>query len=230
MLYHPQSAKKQILIGTECKQNCKLFGIASEVKSPGNFAEIINGKLLLSIIVSGSKRRPGFTLIEMMVVISLIAIVGAWAIPGLKKAYDSFKITETFDHLDTFRSSFRAFYLIMNEFPTDSDRNYVKAEVAWCLPGSYYTRTLSGNKGYELNVIPYQGTVYDINNWFRSLSVPIEVQQFFITLYGDSIWLQRLRDRYGNAAVYNYGGKDLNFPEIDGVQLNEEPNLRNRFY
>ena len=151
---NPQSAKKQNLIGAECKRNRRFFGTNSEVKLLRKFERITKGKAVLSIVVPERERYPctaGFTLIEMMVVIGLIAIIGAWAVPGLKKAYEGFKFAETFDHLDTFRSSFRAYYLIMNEFPSDSSRNRVKAKVAWCLPSSYYTRTLISQE-YVLNV------------------------------------------------------------------------------
>ena len=62
-------------------------------------------------------RQTGFTLIEMMVVIGVIAIVVSWAVPGIKKVYGDFRIMQTYDYIDTVLSAQRAFYLIFNEKP-----------------------------------------------------------------------------------------------------------------
>ena len=173
----------------------------------------------------------------MMVVIGLIAIVGAWAIPGLKKAYDSFKIAETFDHLDTFRSSFRAYYLIMNEFPEDGARSgsatYIPKNVAWCIPSSYYTRTLNWDgQQYKLKATPYRADVYDIDNWLGQIGYAQSQRQFFISLRGNKEeWLPRLQNRYGNASLYtaSTGMTGIRFLEIS-VQVEGDPGTYNRFY
>ena len=57
----------------------------------------------------------GFTLIEMMVVIGIIAILSSFVVPGFKKAYDDFKLRESLDYIDTTMSALRSFYLIHNE-------------------------------------------------------------------------------------------------------------------
>ena len=51
----------------------------------------------------------------MMVVIGIIAILGAVVVPGFKKAYSEFKINETYALLDSLSSSMRSYYLIYNE-------------------------------------------------------------------------------------------------------------------
>ena len=250
MLYHPQSAirnpqsaKRKILIGAECKRNRRFFGTTSEARSSKSFEKITEGKTILPTVGTPNKKRYpciiGFTLIEMMVVIGLIAVVGAWAIPGLKKAYDSFKFAETFDHLDTFRSSFTAFYLIKNEFPGDCTKSHINEAEAWCLPGSYYKRVLE-NKKYELNVIPYQATAYDIDNWINTnLSISTEeFRQFHITISVTGLanirkWIQRLQNRYGNTSVLPGPKQDtaaLAFPGMQDLQAEESPVHRDRFY
>ena len=50
-----------------------------------------------------------------MVVIGIIAILSAFVVPGIKKAYSDFKIRETCDLLDTLASAKRSYYLIYNE-------------------------------------------------------------------------------------------------------------------
>ena len=62
-----------------------------------------------------NKILSGFTLIEMMVVIGIIAILGAVIVPGFKKIYSDFRMMETYNMLDSILSSMRSFYLIRNE-------------------------------------------------------------------------------------------------------------------
>ena len=50
-----------------------------------------------------------------MVVIGIIAILGAVVVPGFKKIYSDFKINETYTLLDSIFSSMRSYYLIFNE-------------------------------------------------------------------------------------------------------------------
>ena len=52
----------------------------------------------------------------MMVVIGIIAILGAVAIPGFKKIYSDFKIRETYALIDDALSEEISFYLIRNEW------------------------------------------------------------------------------------------------------------------
>ena len=53
----------------------------------------------------------------MMVVIGIIAILGAVVVPGFKKAYSDFKIMETLYFINTAMSAQRSFYLVFNERP-----------------------------------------------------------------------------------------------------------------
>ena len=59
--------------------------------------------------------KRGFTLIEMMVVIGIIAILAMWAIPGVKKVYNDFKMRGTIDKIDMLASAMRSCYLVFNE-------------------------------------------------------------------------------------------------------------------
>ena len=59
----------------------------------------------------------GFTLIEMMVVIGIIAILSSFIVPGFKKAYDDFKIRETYAFIDDMFSFQISSYLIYSEWP-----------------------------------------------------------------------------------------------------------------
>ena len=72
-----------------------------------------------------SKRlRRGFTLIEMMVVIGIIAILSTFVVPGIKKAYTDFKLSIIFDRVDTIMSGMRSAYLIFSAPPAAVDSTY----------------------------------------------------------------------------------------------------------
>ena len=51
----------------------------------------------------------------MMVVIGIVAILSAFVVPGIKKAYGDYKIRETYDCADTIQSAMLSFYLIFSE-------------------------------------------------------------------------------------------------------------------
>ena len=116
-----------------------------------------------------------------------------WAIPGIRKAYEDFKVKETVSHVDTFITGFRSHYLIRSEFPEDATTNLIHPRFTWCLPSSYFTRMLQ-NTRYYLNITPYEGSYYDIDSWIASGS-----KNFHITLYTDvpDKWYTRLRKKYG---------------------------------
>ena len=57
----------------------------------------------------------GFTLIEMMVVIGIIAILGAVVIPGFRSLYRMYKTYEVYHQADTLFRTLLAYYIVMNE-------------------------------------------------------------------------------------------------------------------
>ena len=62
--------------------------------------------------------RMGFTFIEMLIVICIIAVLWKVIVPGFKKAYSDFKISETYWRIDTLISAHHAFYLMLDEAPS----------------------------------------------------------------------------------------------------------------
>ena len=51
----------------------------------------------------------------MMVVIGIIAILGAVVVPGFKKAYSDYKMMDTINKVDTLASAMRSCYLVFNK-------------------------------------------------------------------------------------------------------------------
>ena len=178
-------------------------------------------------LVKTGKRNGGFTLIEMMVVIALIAIVVAFASPGLKKAYEDFKVNETIDRISTFISSYRSYYLIRNEFPTDTNVALILTSDAWALPGSYYTRTKSGTDAYILNIKPYKGSSYDIDGWLES-----GTQEFYISIHVSDTdwWAPRLRKRFRRVIEKSGYVSVADFEEVNSGVTFEATGFRNRYY
>ena len=167
-----------------------------------------------------------------MVVIGIIAIVAGWAIPGLKRAYEDFKINETFDHIDTFISSLKAYYLVMSEFPADCKEGKVKTKDVWCLPSNYYTRNIVNGSEYQLNVKPYQATSFDIENWLDN----DRVKQFCVSLYDPTkskTWYARFQARYPHFKVkMEYSDVSTCVEFFPGLEdyATESAELRNRYY
>jgi prepilin-type N-terminal cleavage/methylation domain-containing protein len=67
--------------------------------------------------------RNGFTLVEIIVALCIVAILAAIAVPGFKKATEDFRVNSTVeDTLDILKAC-RAYYLIFNEFSPDCNDN-----------------------------------------------------------------------------------------------------------
>ena len=60
----------------------------------------------------------------MMVVIGIIAILGAVVVPGVKKAYGDFMVKEFCYLIDRMVSACRSFYLVFNELPASDGSTY----------------------------------------------------------------------------------------------------------
>jgi prepilin-type N-terminal cleavage/methylation domain-containing protein len=67
----------------------------------------------------GALSRSGFTLIEIVVTLCIVAILTAIAIPGFKKATEDFRVNTTLEDTLAILKTCRAYYLIFNEFPGD---------------------------------------------------------------------------------------------------------------
>ena len=105
------------------------------------------------------KNLTAFTLLELMVVISIIGILTLVAIPNFKKAYEDLNIKKTCGEVEVICNSIQAYYLIMNEFPSDSQPRKVNSGIKWVLPKYFY-------KNFDFLIEPYSGGNYDIENWF----------------------------------------------------------------
>ena len=94
------------------------------------------------------KNLTAFTLLELMVVISIISILTLIAVPNFKRAYEDFSIKKTCGDVEEYCSGIQAYYLIMNEFMKDFQPKKINANIKWIFPSSFY-------KGSMMNIAPY---------------------------------------------------------------------------
>ena len=172
-------------------------------------------------------RSFGFTLIEMMVVIGLIALITGWVVPGIKKAYEDFKIKETLSHIDTYISSSRSYYLVKSEFIEDETPDYLRPKAAIFFPSYYHDRTLYYNR-YHMNVKPYKGDKYDIDGWVHS-----GTGRFMITVYNSDLdtLIALFREKYPGWYIRKLSDRvQLGLPDVDSQYVSETGSFRNRYY
>ena len=73
----------------------------------------------------------------MMVVIGIIAILGAVVVPGFKKIYGDFRIKKTCWMIDVVLSAERSFYLIFNEGPKILSSNHADKRTVSVFPSGW---------------------------------------------------------------------------------------------
>ena len=110
------------------------------------------------------KSIVGFTLMELMVVICIIAVLFVTVGFRTKKVYEDFAMSNTMNELLVLENSCRSYYLIYNEFPKDTGNEQIYRKLVDFVPSYYFKRQLTDNYFY-LNISPYKGNCYDIDNW-----------------------------------------------------------------
>jgi prepilin-type N-terminal cleavage/methylation domain-containing protein len=125
-----------------------------------------SGKYIQGQPKSPSVIRNGFTLIEVVVTLCIVAILSAIAIPGFRKATEDFRLNATLEDTVDILKSFRAYYLIFNEFPPDSS-------VMGAVPGRllpFVPSRLRNPATGKWNAVPLGNKAYsyDIDNWMGS--------------------------------------------------------------
>jgi prepilin-type N-terminal cleavage/methylation domain-containing protein len=185
----------------------------------------------------GALNRGGFTLIEIIVALCIVAILTAIAVPGFKKATEDYRLNSTVeDTLDIFKA-FRAYYLIFNEFPLDESNGTIPSRLRPFVPnrlinpatGKWNTVPL-GNKAYS----------YDIDNWMAHSSN--KPRSMGISLCGikqnTADWNKcynkfksRIGERYIIPWLHNNGYMFCLLPECPGsTDINGNTLWDNRYY
>jgi prepilin-type N-terminal cleavage/methylation domain-containing protein len=129
--------------------------------------------------LSASVSRNGFTLVEIIVALCIVAILTAIAVPGFRKATEDFRLNATLEDTVDILKAFRAYYLIFNEFPPDASNSGIPSRLRPFVPHRLINPATS-----KWNVVPLgnKAYCYDVDNWMGiSSQIPHSI---FITLVG----------------------------------------------
>lgn len=132
----------------------------------------------------------------MLVVIGMITIVTAVALPSLRGLFEDFRINQTVQEADTLISSYRSYYLIMNEFPADTNADSLRNFKAdWCLPRNFYTVS-----PHKFSVKPYKGDCFDFEQWTDNIPAMTRCSTIFINMRGisDSSVIEKYKAKFSN--------------------------------
>jgi len=103
------------------------------LNSPGSYNLLcINGKIGFArkgcVIIRLAKNENGFTLVELMVVIVIIGVLAAIAIPAMSKQTDKAKVKRAMAELKTMKTAIDAYKAEKGLYPTTSQINSVLME------------------------------------------------------------------------------------------------------
>jgi prepilin-type N-terminal cleavage/methylation domain-containing protein len=126
---------------------------------------IITGRLKTPVPGRASKSpsipRNGFTLIEVVVALCIVAILSAIAIPGFRKATEDFRLNEFACNFEGLIKAYRSHYLIFNQWPADVSANNIPAgNIRYFLPNHLYKGNL-----FIYTPLRKSGIMFDCENW-----------------------------------------------------------------
>jgi prepilin-type N-terminal cleavage/methylation domain-containing protein len=107
---------------------------------------------------SASVGRNGFTLVEIIVALCIVAILTAIAVPGFRKATEDFRLNEFACNFESLIKAFRSYYLIFNEWPADSVQ--ANGNIRYFLPNHLH----NGNR-FVYTPFRKSSAYFDFENW-----------------------------------------------------------------
>jgi prepilin-type N-terminal cleavage/methylation domain-containing protein len=167
-----------------------------------------------------SVTRNGFTLVEIIVALCIVAILTAIAVPGFRKATEDFRLNEFACNFDSLIKACRNYYLIFNEWPGDTSRGYIPpGNICYFLPNHLY-------KGSQLLYSPFKKggtTQFDFDNYMDNGTMSIKARELgtYFQLAGEK--LQSLSD-HKNHFVQEGSTITYYFPDVP------KPTSENRYY
>jgi prepilin-type N-terminal cleavage/methylation domain-containing protein len=189
---------------------------------------------------SPSVTRTGFTLIEIVVTLCIVAILTAIAIPGFRKATEDFRLNSTLEDTVDILKACRNYYLIFNEFPSNV-YNDIPAKLLPFVPSHLIDPRPSYGNSHRWNRIPLGKTAYgyDLDNFMDTGKKP---HSMGVSLYGirqNTAEWNKCYNRFKSCLGERYittliGSNDRMFcilPECPGsTDLNSNTLWENRYY
>ena len=110
-------------------------------------------------LTSGRNRGRGFTLVEIMVVVVIIGILAAIAVPEIKRVQQRARCTAFINDLRVFSETYQRYCNENGNFPAESGTGVVPAGMAPYLRSTNWTRAtpIGGNYDWDSGVVAPNG-------------------------------------------------------------------------
>jgi prepilin-type N-terminal cleavage/methylation domain-containing protein len=159
------------------------------------------------------KNRFGFTLIELLIVVAIIAILAAIAIPNFLAAQVRAKVTRTKAELRTLATALESYYVDYSNWPQDGTEVWKTQAYFWYVPNDVTTPI-----SYISNSIlkdPFRGT---LNPGSDPLLTRYRYSNTVDGILGTSSFRNTYRDAFGAWRLMGLGPDQAYSPDNGGNQ------------